>query len=118
MERLENRVIKAKIITGGAIGQSIYIPQIKLTASETKLPFTLSRTQFPIKLALAMTINKSQGQTFIKVGISFLHATFTHGQLYVAFSRVKSESQLIVHLKTNQTPTENVVFKQIFQQFT
>ena len=43
--------------------------------------------QYPIKLAWAITIHKSQGQTFAKVIIDLGHGSFTHGQLYVALSR-------------------------------
>jgi ATP-dependent DNA helicase PIF1 len=118
VQELMDRVIKAQIITGDAIGETVYIPQIKLTPTNTGYPFTLSRTQFPIKLAFAMTINKSQGQTFTKVGVSLLQEVFAHGQLYVAFSRVKSQGQLFVLLKPQQTATTNVVYTQIFQYYT
>jgi hypothetical protein len=37
-----------------------------------------------------MTINKSQGQTFEKIGILSRQPVFTHGQLYVAARRVRS----------------------------
>jgi ATP-dependent exoDNAse (exonuclease V) alpha subunit len=65
-----------------------------------------------------MTINKSQGQTFTKVGVSLLQEVFAHGQLYVAFSRVKSQGQLFVLLKPQKTATTNVVYTQIFQYYT
>ena len=43
--------------------------------------------QYPIKLAWAITIHKSQGQTFEKVIIDLGNGAFTHGKLYVALSR-------------------------------
>ncbi len=44
-------------------------------------------TQYPLKLAWAVTIHKSQGKTFEKVIIDIGRGTFSHGQLYVALSR-------------------------------
>ena len=57
-------------------------------------PIKIIRTQFPFRLAFAMTINKSQGQTFDKVGLLLKEPVFSHGQLYVAISRVRNLSSL------------------------
>ena len=46
--------------------------------------------QFPIKLAWATTIHKSQGQTFDNVSIDMDTGSFAHGQTYVALSRAKT----------------------------
>jgi ATP-dependent exoDNAse (exonuclease V) alpha subunit len=55
------------------------------------------RHQFPVKPAFAMTINKSQGQTFEFVGVDLSKPVFSHGQLYVAFSRAKRFSAVKVN---------------------
>lgn len=47
-------------------------------------------TQFPVKLAWALTIHKSQGLTFNDVTIDFGHGAFSGGQAYVALSRCRS----------------------------
>ncbi|MBP6343762.1 MAG: ATP-binding domain-containing protein, partial [Candidatus Omnitrophica bacterium] len=44
-------------------------------------------SQFPLKLAWAVTIQKAQGKTFEKVVLDLGRGTFAHGQLYVALSR-------------------------------
>jgi hypothetical protein len=89
-----NNVIDCEVLTGTSIGLRVLIPRINLTFSGTILPFKFQRTQFPVITAFAMTINKSQGQTFDKVGIFLRQPVFTHGQLYVAASRVKTFQDL------------------------
>lgn len=47
-------------------------------------------TQYPFKLAWAVTIHKAQGKTFNKVYVDLATGTFAHGQLYVALSRCRT----------------------------
>ncbi|KAG5607148.1 hypothetical protein H5410_028640 [Solanum commersonii] len=63
-------VISAKIVSGDFKGKHVFIPRIPLLSSQVeKLPIPFKRTQFPIRLCFAMTINKAQGQTLDFVGI-------------------------------------------------
>jgi ATP-dependent exoDNAse (exonuclease V) alpha subunit len=62
-----------------------------------------------------MTINKSQGQSVANVGLNLQASVFTHGQLYVAISRVTS-SQNIKAIWDENNPnsiTKNIVYPEV-----
>ena len=67
---------------------SILIPPIPMQPSDNDFPFTLKRRQFPVRPSFCMTVNKSQGQSFKRAGVYLPKPLLTHGQLYVAASRI------------------------------
>jgi len=93
------------------------IPRITLTSQDPFIPFSLCRRQFPIRLAFAMTINKAQGQTFGRVGLYLREPVFSHGQLYVAFSRVRNSHSIKVKIehRGSKKATKNIVYREILQ---
>jgi ATP-dependent DNA helicase PIF1 len=120
--KLGKHVVEAKIITGDKIGEKVLIPRTVMTPSNSTLPFKFQRRQFPICLSFAMTINKSQGQSLSTVGLYLSRPVFTHGQLYVAISRVKRRKglKIIIWDKDGNifSKTTNVVFKEVFRNLT
>lgn len=50
------------------------------------------RTQFPITIGFALTIHKCQGQTLQRVDLYLKHDVFSHGQLFVGLTRVRSST--------------------------
>ncbi len=90
------RVVEAEIIIGKGVSNVAFIPCIKFIFDNNVFPFTFARKQFPLRLAYAMTINKSQGQTLSHVGLYFVDDVFLHGQLYVAFSCAKAPANVKV----------------------
>lgn len=109
IKELRGNVIVATIITGPEAGQLAHIPRIPMIP--TDLPICFKRLQFPVKISFALTVNKSQGQTFSMVGIDLRKECFSHGQLYVALSRVGSpENQYVLLPPTNTTA--NIVYSE------
>jgi len=98
-------------------GKVVLIPRIKLLPNAETLPVPLKRLQFPVRLAFAMTINKSQGQSVEHMGINLQTSVFSHGQLYMAFSRCTSPLNISVLLSEQSQEsrrTLNVVYKEVF----
>ena len=112
--RLGLRCIEVQILGGDFHGQRKLIPRILLSTAQGELPFVLTRKQFPIKLCFAMTVNKSQGQTLGIVGLDLRTAAFTHGQLYVAMSRITNVANLaVLHTSSSPVITQNVVYPEL-----
>lgn len=106
---LRHNVIVAVPFTGCGAGESVFIPRIPLIPTDH--PFEFKRLQFPLKVCFAMTINKSQGQSLRFAGVDLREGCFSHGQFYVACSRVSSPNNLIILAPGNST--ENIVYKEV-----
>ena len=86
----------------------------------------MKRRQFPLTVyfamtvCFAMTINKSQGQSFNQVGLYLSNEVFSHGQLYVALSRVTTRKGLKIINHGEQEELDysqmikNIVYHEIF----
>jgi len=56
--RLGDRVIAAKVATGPSKGEVVCTPRLGITPSDTSMPFTLRRLQFPARPAFAITVSR------------------------------------------------------------
>nr|XP_047132655.1 ATP-dependent DNA helicase pif1-like [Hydra vulgaris] len=118
---LQNNYIDAEVLTGVSEGKRVFIPRIQLAPLDSNLPFVLKRRQFPVRLAYSIAINKSQGQTFDRVGVYLKKPCFSHGQLYVACLRTRAFNSLF--FKVDKHPiqgmagekcyTDNVMFSNV-----
>ncbi|GFW58168.1 ATP-dependent DNA helicase [Trichonephila clavipes] len=106
VKKMMNNVIGATILTGKFKGEDVLLPRIPMIP--TDMPFEFKRLQFPVRLAFAMTINKAQGQSLQVCGLNLENPCFSHGQLYVACSRVGKPSDLFVYAPDGKT--RNIVY--------
>ncbi|XP_008212376.1 ATP-dependent DNA helicase PIF1-like [Nasonia vitripennis] len=111
-----NHLLKCKILTGDETNDIVFLNRISLYC-ENEYPFSFKRRLFPVKLAFAMTINKSQGQTFQRIAIDLRRDVFNHGQLYVAMPRVRSWDSLKIYLGDHpieNLQVKNYVYKELY----
>ena len=111
VKKLMTNIMEAKILTGPFKGKDVLNPWIPMIP--TDMSFQFKRLQFPIRLAFAITINKAHGPSLELWGL-YLHTDcFSHGQLYVACSRVGNPDNLFIYTVTGTT--KNIVYPQVWK---
>ncbi|GBM69878.1 hypothetical protein AVEN_154515-1 [Araneus ventricosus] len=110
VKKLMNNVVEATILTGPFKGEDVLIPRIPMIPTDTPIKF--QRLQFPIRMAFAITIthNKAQGHSLELCGLDLGADCFSHGQLYVACSRVGKPDSLYIY--ANNGRTKNIAYPQ------
>ncbi len=93
-----------KVFTvGDCTKQNVRIPRISF---KFRLPYgksyQLTRLQFPLHLAYAMTYNKIQSQTLFRELLNITSPPFSHGQLYVALSQGRGCKNIVMYLTEEQ----------------
>jgi ATP-dependent DNA helicase PIF1 len=81
-------------LTGPFKGEDVFIPRIPMIPTDMRFQF--KRLQFPFRVAFAIAINKAQGQSFEVCGLDLHMDCFSHGHLYVAYSRVGKPNNLYI----------------------
>lgn len=119
---------QANVLISPFSRNSVLIPKMLIRPSDLTLPFQLKRKQFPVMPVFAMTINKSQGQTFDIAANDLNDEVFGHGQLYIALSRCTTKLMTYDQVNektakrrrfwkdtTSDTPVNNVVWTEVLQ---
>ncbi|GMG20868.1 unnamed protein product [Ambrosiozyma monospora] len=100
-------------IMGGDHDQEVAIIP-RMTLQSTDGAFVFKRKQFPVRLAYAMTVHKSQGQSLARVGVDLMSDVFVHGLLYVALSRAtNTDNVFLLTPIADDFQVKNVVFPEV-----
>ena len=84
--------------------KKVLICKISLRQLDDSNPFSFTRFQFPVKLAMAMSVHKAQGQTLEQCGIYLSNDVFLHGMLYVALGRCGTTLRTLAERATMLLP--------------
>ena len=108
---IDNKLLQCRIVETSRV---VLIPRITFIPKPTEYPFEWQRRQFPVRSAFSTTINKSQGQTLRYAGVWLRGQVFTHGQLYVACSRVSAPDKLkFALMQEEKGKAVNIVYKEV-----
>lgn len=97
--QMNNHSIRGSIYNGPFEGREHTFSRYTFTPQKDLAEYRLIRTQFPFRLAFSMTINKSQGQTFDRIGMLLNSACWTPGQFYVGVSRCRRFEDVKIQVK-------------------
>ena len=98
-----------KVQTIDSRAKEFFIPRVRFDVKLRFGGFILVRTQFPLRLAYAMTKNKSQGQSIPFSLNDIRHPPFSHGHLYVSMSRATDVDQVRFFCDESQIEEDAVV---------
>jgi hypothetical protein len=106
-------IVHVKIQTGKHAGRVVLIPRCSCHVSHENsgLPFDFTRVQFPLILAYAVSVHKSQGQSLQRIGVIVDRDSFAHGQVYTALSRTSGWDNITVLMPGNDTFIVNKVYR-------
>lgn len=123
--QIGRHVLKLKrLITFNGRLDEVFLPKMKMRSDEVAIAGAIERYQYPVCLAAAITINKSQGQTIERVGLFLQKPVFSPGQFYVAVSRARNSANLRIavqngpqqgnrNLRGGRSKQQNVVTRNI-----
>ena len=96
------------MVTLDGSARVVLVPRMRFTFRlKYGASWQLTRTQYPLRLAYAMSVNKSQGQTLGRVVADSTDESFAHGQTYVCKSRVSDRKNLMMYILSSQLVESN-----------
>ena len=101
VDKMTNSLLFLRVAVGAHKGAKLLLPRMPCGPGDNDFPVPgFQRLQFPVRPCFAITTNKAQGQSFSgHVGLDLRSDCFTHGQLYVAMSRVTHPNNLTIITK-------------------